>query len=857
MRALVPNWLLVCTFLAFAPFTPQSAAFDILEAKKLFLKGEYEKVIQQTGEAIENNERGEEVRLLHAEALWTVGRYLEAVDAINETRRMYYYSVRARLLGYEIYRSAGDLKKAQEVLDEINLLGGSRRWGYRDAIDVVALGQAAIILGADPRLVLENFFGAAKKADPEMREVYIASGQLALEKHDFALASQSFQEGLKKFKDDPDMLYGMAAALEPSDRKAMLGMLEKALTENPNHVRARLLVVDHLVDAEEYEGAVDELNRIEKVNPNHPKMWAYRAVIAHLRNEAEEEEKAREAGLKFWETNPVVDHLIGQKLSQKYRFAEGAEYQRRALKFAPDYLPAKIQLAQDFLRLGIEEEGWPLADEVFKEDAYDIAAYNLVTLHDTLRKFATLTNEHFIVRMSEHEASIYGQEALELLEESRQQLTKKYGLELTKPVTVEIFPEQKDFAVRTFGMPGGEGYLGVCFGNVITANSPASQAMNWQSVLWHEFCHVVTLNLTRNRMPRWLSEGISVYEERRASPRWGEQINPRYREMILEGEMKPISELSAAFMAPPSGLHLQFAYYQSSLVVEFLIERYGLEPLRAILKDLGEGIPINDALVAHTAPMEELEKDFEEFAEAVAKEMGPDTRWSKPDRDRRGNLDGAWATLHPDNIYVLQEKAEKLMEEEDWEAAIEVLEKLIEVYPSQNGVDNAYGMLAAIYRETDEIEKEKKALNDLVRWDSEAQEALLRLIEIETLQEDYENLRKHARLLMEVNPLLPQAHRALALADEADELPREAVRSYRAVLKLNPPDPADVHYRVASLLHGEGDPDAKRHILLALQDAPRFRDGHKLLLKIIGQESEGDAGEQETPEGDGNAESEE
>ena len=40
---------------------------------------------------------------------------------------------------------------------------------------------------------------------------------------------------------------------------------------------------------------------------------------------------------------------------------------------------------------------------------------------------------------------------------------------------MEIFAEQKDFGVRTFGMPDNPGFLGVCFGCVITANSPASQ----------------------------------------------------------------------------------------------------------------------------------------------------------------------------------------------------------------------------------------------------------------------------------------------------------------------------------------------------------------------------------------------
>jgi tetratricopeptide (TPR) repeat protein len=502
------------------------------------------------------------------------------------------------------------------------------------------------------------------------------------------------------------------------------------------------------------------------------------------------------------------------------------------LEFDRYYLPAQIQLAQDLLRLGEEDEGWMLAERVAKMDAYDVSAYNLVTLHDTVSKYRTLRNDHFILRMSPQEADIYGKQALDLLEKARVQLTKKYGLELTSPVTVEIFPNQKDFAVRTFGMPGGEGYLGVCFGNVITANSPATHEMNWQSVLWHEFCHVVTLNMTRNRMPRWLSEGISVYEERRADLRWGEKINPQYRQFIVEGKMKPIAELSSAFMAPPSGLHLQFAYYQSSLVVEFLVERYGLEKMQLILKDLAEGTPINDALTAHTAPMKDLEKDFLEFADNVAEQMGPDNVWAKPDRDRDGEIEETWAKTHPENYWVVTEAAESAITKRDFETAIPLLEKSIEIFPGQTGSGSAYATLAAIYRDGKEIEKEQQILTRWARHDGEATEALLRLVELSLESKDFKAALRYANQLLEINPLHPLPHRAAAESFELDGKNFDAVTSFQTVLKLGPADRAEVHYRLARLFQKHRDPEAKRHILLALEEAPRFRAAHSLFLEI-------------------------
>ncbi len=139
---------------------------------------------------------------------------------------------------------------------------------------------------------------------------------------------------------------------------------------------------------------------------------------------------------------------------------------------------------------------------------------------------------------------------------------------------VEIFPQRKEFAVRTFGLPGADGLLGVCFGRVVTANSPASQGehpSNWEAVLWHEFCHVVTLNKTHNKMPRWLSEGISVYEEGREDPAWGMPLSTQFRAMILGDALTPLCRLSSAFLAPKTPLDLQFAYFESALAVDFLV----------------------------------------------------------------------------------------------------------------------------------------------------------------------------------------------------------------------------------------------------------------------------------------------
>jgi tetratricopeptide (TPR) repeat protein len=833
---------------------------ELEEARRLFMAGQYNECADQAAKAVTARPEDESWQLLQSQALLATGKYREARGAITNALARDPKSLALRWQAREVFQSNGDTEAANQMVEEILQRGTGRAWMYRDdAASLVAIGRALLSRGIDPKSVLDAVFANARKVDPKLRELYLASGQLALDKHDFALAAKKFEEGLKQLPDDPDLHCGLAEAYAPSAPAAMLGALESALEKNSNHVGCLLLMVDHSIDAEDYGEAEDQLKRIDVINPWQPEASAYRAVLAHLKNQASAEVAARANALKYWPDNPEVDYLIGKKLSQNYRFAEGAAHQRQALQYDPDYLPAKAQLAEDLLRLGQEAEGWKLAQEVQKKDAYDVQAYNLVSLHDKMSGFATLTNGDFLVRMTRHEAAVYGQQALQLLGQARSNLCAKYGIELQRPTIVEIFADQKDFAVRTFGMPGNPGYLGVCFGRVVTANSPASQAghaVNWQAVLWHEFCHVVTLQLTANKMPRWLSEGISVYEEIQANPAWGQTMNPQYREMVLGDDLTPLSELSAAFLSPRSDLHLQFAYFEASLVVEFVVQRFGLDSLKAVLRDLGQGVEIQRTLEKHTAAMTKLDEEFAAFAHERANSLAPGLDFEKPAfaRQESGKAKGkgqerpqrpgpvpassggeswdAWAKDHPTNFWALALRGQELIEEKKWAEAKPVLQRLLELYPNFAGPDSAYRLLAAAHRALGETNSEKQVLARFAALDKEATDAYLRLMELDAAAQDWPPVLQNAQRYLAVNPLLAPPYRFLAQASEAaGDLPGAAT-AYRALLALDPSDPAEAHFHLARTLHRLGDPAARRQVLEALEEAPRYRAALELLLEI-------------------------
>jgi tetratricopeptide (TPR) repeat protein len=818
-----------------------AADWDWDGAEELLRTGRYDECAKLVAAEIAKGVRGEPWWLLKIEAELARGNDKAAMATLREALRRFPASVSLHLLARDVYRYNGRADEASAALDAIERMILAVPQRYASPEDRVALGRFFLRRGADARKVLDQFYDAALKQRPGLVEAHLASAELALDKQDFALAATTLQKAPKEAAEDPRYHYLLALAFSDDDRARSDEAIDAALKINPRHADSLLLRADHLIDAEKYDEAEKLLAQVIDVNLLDARAWAYRAVLAHLKNDRVGEASARTSALSRWAKDPQVDHLIGRKLSQKYRFAEGSAYQRRALELAPDDLPAKVQLCQDLLRLGDESEGWKLADEIFARDGYNVVAYNLITLRDRLSGFRTLQEGGFVVRMEAREADLYGRRVMDLLRRARGTLAAKYGATVPDPVIVEIFPQKKEFAVRTFGLPGAEGFLGVCFGRVVTANSPASQGehpSNWEAVLWHEFCHVVTLSKTNNKMPRWLSEGISVYEEQEQDPSWGEALNPKFREMILGDGLTPLSRLSSAFLEAKTPLHVQFAYFESALAVDFLVHQAGLPALKDLLDDLGAGVPINEALPRRTKlSLEQLDRDFSRFARRKAEAVAPAATWEEPELPAEADSEAvaAWLEGHPKSFWGLRRLASRLVAEEKWDRAKETLKALKELYPEYVGAENAYAMLATVHRKTSDPAAEREALEAWAARDGSASPALLRLMELDEQARDWRGLARDARRMLAVNPLIPAPYRHLGRACEELGDRDEAIAAYRALAMLDDTDPAEVHYRLATLLkQGGRAAEARREVLRSLEEAPRFREAHRLLLDLVG-----------------------
>src|SRR5215510_9858083 len=142
------------------------------------------------------------------------------------------------------------------------------------------------------------------------------------------------------------------------------------------------------------------------------------------------------------------------------------------------------------------------------------------------------------------------------------------------------------------------GALGVCFGRVVALDSPKARdpgTFQWEATLWHELTHVITVQMSNQRVPRWLTEGVSEYEQTLARPEWARQMDIEFAESMNKDETIKLKDLNAAFRDPRK---INMAYFQGSVVVDYIIEKYGAAGLNKLLHAYGQGLDTDAAMKA-------------------------------------------------------------------------------------------------------------------------------------------------------------------------------------------------------------------------------------------------------------------
>ena len=103
-------------------------------------------------------------------------------------------------------------------------------------------------------------------------------------------------------------------------------------------------------------------------------------------------------------------------------------------------------------------------------------------------------------------------------------------------------------------------------------------------VAWHEFAHVITLHATHHHVPRWLTEGLSVFEEGSEYPFWTRRFEVELGSAYASGRLLTLAELDFGYSKPKYPMQVQKSYYQGCMVVRYISERWSFDKILEVLE---------------------------------------------------------------------------------------------------------------------------------------------------------------------------------------------------------------------------------------------------------------------------------
>jgi predicted TPR repeat methyltransferase len=110
-------------------------------------------------------------------------------------------------------------------------------------------------------------------------------------------------------------------------------------------------------------------------------------------------------------------------------------------------------------------------------------------------------------------------------------------------------------------------------------------------------------------------------------------------------------------------------------------------------------------------------------------------------------------------------------------------------------------------------------------------------MELGTEAKDWPAVTRNAERYLGVNPLVIPPWRYLAQASAEQGQTAAAIVAWRTLLHLDAPDPAGAHFQLGQLLRKNGETaEARAQTLLALEEAPRFREALAMLLQLSREE---------------------
>jgi tetratricopeptide (TPR) repeat protein len=677
--------------------------------------------------------------------------------------------------------------------------------------------------------------GSTESDRPDVQSQW---GDLFLKTHANAEAARSYQDAIRADEAWIPAILGNARALASDDPKASDEMVAKAQQLAPKSPDVWYIVAERQLGQQDFAGVKATLDKAAAFRATTVEELALRAAATYGTGTAKDADPMIAQAAAINPRNPLVLRTLGNQAGQLYRFDDAVAFARAAVKLDPDAAGPHADLGSYLLRTGDETEARVELEAAFKADPYDNITFNLLQMLDLLDKFTVVKDGDFVFKFSAESAPVLKEYAIPIAKKAYEEYSQRYGLKPKGPIYVEIFDQHDSFAVRTIGDVGITGALGACFGRVIAMDSPKARIpldFSWQATLWHEIAHVFTLQLSEYKVPRWLTEGISQYEEHRHSAPWGRELTMQYAREMATGQVFSFKQLSEAFKNPH---RISMAYFEASLVAEQLEQLGGTAALQSLLKSYAAGANDTEAFTkAFGKSVPEIEASFRAFTEQRYGALRDALKNPTP-QVAEDDLPGlkARAAALPGNYIAQTTYAMAALQAQQTDEAKKAFERAAALAPPAGGEDGPFAKLAEIAEQAGDKASARQNLRHLLDYDHDNVSAARTLATLAAESGAYPELDFSLTLIADLDPFDADAHSQLGRRQLAQNHVDRAIIEFQAALALGPANQVEAHTDLgeAFLKAGKRE-DAKKEAFIALEQAPTYARAQDLLLAALGK----------------------
>jgi len=749
---------------------------------------------------------------LAGEALRRQGRLAEAEARVRKVESDPNARA-ARLLLGEVLIEQGRRQDAEAPLMRLIEDYNGDRIAKTDARSLALVGRGAYLLRS-PRDANDAFIEAESAHKGDIPTL-LYRAELFLEKYDPGHAEEVTREVLEQAPEHPQANVWMAHVklAQALDFDEAERLAKKALAVDAKLAGAHFVLAGIALRDMELKKADQHCDAGLAHNPRDLDLLSMKAAVRFLAEDPAGFAQAKQRVLAHNAEYSRLYQIIGDYADWEHRYEEIVSMMREALRIDAEDAKAYAQLGLNLVRAGDETAGVAALRDAFDRDPYNVRVYNTLNLFEKVipQNYVSVPGKVFTLRYHRDEKPVLERYVPQLLESAWRKMIQHYGFTPSTPVGIELYAERQNFAIRTSGLPH-TAIQGVCFGKTLAAMSPKEESFNLGMTLWHELAHVFHIQLSKNRVPRWFTEGLAEYETLAERAEWSREQDPDLYEAMRTSKLPEVAAMNRAFTRAEQLSDVATAYYASSQILRMLVERNGMPKMSRMLALWGEGkatpVVLNDALGATPAEIDQ------QFKADSARRLQRYTSQFVP-MARVGSLEQAKlaAKLAPNDPKKQAAYAVALLREGQAEAAERQVQVALKADPKladarflnarvalgRKRIDQTLSQLTGMIRDGQngyavqmlladallakgDAAAQRKALEEAARFDPTQSEPLLMSAELAKKQNDAEQELGALRKLAVLEQHEPVVYRRLLRALNARRAYDEAVRVGEAAI---------------------------------------------------------------------------